>query len=144
MIRLATTLDVDNILRMSKMFFDKSGYSDISTFNEDDSKEIIFKLIGLGTLLTDGKHGMIGFVMFPLFMNKSTVMSQELFWWVDEEARGSSLGIRLLKEAELISSESGATVMNMLALSELEGDKMCHLYKKLGYIKKEQSYMRIL
>lgn len=144
MVRLATKKDIPNLLRMSESFFDASGYGDITTFNKIDSTIILTSLIDLQTLVTDGKNAMLGFVLFPLYMNKSTIMAQELFWWVDTEKRGTKVGIELLKYSEKIAKESGATVMNMLSLSELDGDKVNKLYSKLGYSPKEQSYMRIL
>ena len=144
MIRAAITDDLPNLLRMSESFFNASGYEDITTFDNSDSKELLIKLIDLGTIITDGKSAMLGFVIFPMFMNKSTIMSQELFWWVDEDARGTSTGIKLLKMAEQISKDSGATVMNMLSLEDLDGEKVNKMYSKLGYKRKEQSYMRVL
>ena len=144
MIRLAIKSDIENLIRMSELFFNVSGYNEITSFNKEDSRELLSNLIDLGTLLTDGKHAMIGFVIFPLFMNKSTVISQELFWWVDKGSRGSKIGIELLKGAEKISKESGATVMNMLSLEDLNGEKVNNLYQRLGYKRKEQSYMRVL
>tara|TARA_R110000823_G_C15728920_1_gene479528 strand:+ start:141 stop:575 length:435 start_codon:yes stop_codon:yes gene_type:complete len=144
MIRLATKEDLPLLLKMGELFFDASGYSDITSFNKLDTKELLITLINLGTIVTDGKSGMLGFVIFPLFMNKKTIMSQELFWWVDEKARGTSTGIKLLKMAEKISKDSGANVMNMLSLEDLEGKKVNKMYSRLGYKRKEQSYMRIL
>jgi hypothetical protein len=144
MIRTAETNDLPNLLRMSESFFNVSGYAELTTFNVADSEELLIRLIELGTILTDGKNAMLGFVIFPLFMNKQTIMSQELFWWVDKEIRGTTAGIKLLKMAEKISKENGATVMNMLSLEDLNGEKVNKMYSKLGYKRKEQSYMRVL
>ena len=144
MIRLAKEGDIENLLRMSELFFNASGYSDLTSFNKQDSKGIIEKLIESETIFTDGRHAMIAFVVFPLFMNKKTLMSQELFWWVDEELRGSRVGIQLLKKAEEASKTLGATVMNMLSIDSLNGESVNRIYEKLGYIKREQSYMRVL
>jgi hypothetical protein len=144
MIRTAEINDLPNLLRMSESFFNVSGYAELTTFNVADSEELLIRLIELGTILTDGKNAMLGFVIFPLFMNKQTIMSQELFWWVDKEIRGTTAGIKLLKMAEKISKESGATVMNMLSLEDLNGEKVNKMYSKLGYKRKEQSYMRVL
>jgi hypothetical protein len=144
MIRAAEINDLPNLLRMSESFFNVSGYAELTTFNVADSEELLIRLIELGTILTDGKNAMLGFIIFPLFMNKQTIMSQELFWWVDKEIRGTTAGIKLLKMAEKISKESGATVMNMLSLEDLNGEKVNKMYSKLGYKRKEQSYMRVL
>ena len=144
MIRLAILEDIPNLLRMGELFFNDSGYGEITSFNKNDTEVTLKSLIDLGTLLTDGKSSMIGFLVFPLFMNQKTLMSQELFWWVDEDKRGTRIGIDLLKQAEKISKENGATVMNMLSLNDLNGEKVNKLYERLGYKRKEQSYMRVL
>jgi hypothetical protein len=144
MIRIAEINDLPNLLRMSESFFNVSGYAELTTFNAADSEELLIRLIDLGTILTDGKNAMLGFIIFPLFMNKQTIISQELFWWVDKEIRGTTAGIKLLKMAEKISKESGASVMSMLSLEDLDGEKVNKMYSKLGYKRKEQSYMRVL
>ena len=143
-VRFANKGDIPNLLRMSELFFNESGYKSITTFDKLDSEEVLNNLIDLGTILTDGESGMLGFVIFPLFMNKKTIMSQELFWWVDEDKRGTKLAIELLKMTEKISKESGASVMNMLSLEDLNSEKVNKLYQRLGYERKEQSYMRVL
>ena len=101
-------------------------------------------MIDEGWLLTDGKSTILGFVVFPMFMNNSTVIAQELFWWVDKDARKEGVGIEILKETEILARESGATAMLMLSISELNGDSVNKLYERLGYTKREQTYMRVL
>lgn len=144
MIRLAALSDMHELLRMGELFFNASGYSDITTFDIETTKVILNELIKGGTLLTDGKYSMLGFVVFPVFMNANTQISQELFWWVDESERGSGVGVEILKEAERISKEQGASVMAMLSLEDLNGEKVGKLYESLGYTRKEQTYMRSL
>jgi ribosomal protein S18 acetylase RimI-like enzyme len=144
MIRLATKEDIPEMLRMGESFFNASGYGDLTTFNKEDTESLFIKLIGEGWLLTDGISTMLGFVVFPMFMNNSTVVAQELFWWVDESARGSRVGIEILKKAEELAKENGATAMMMLSINELNGDSVNKLYERLGYSRREQTYMRVL
>ena len=144
MIRLATLDDMPELLRMGESFFNASGYSDITTFNKKDTKDLLGRLIDDGLLLTDGKTSMLGFVVFPMFMNNQTIVAQELFWWVDEKSRKSGIGIEILKRAEDLAKEYGATVMMMLSINELDGDRVNKLYERLGYKQREQSFMRIL
>ena len=144
MIRLATTEDIPEMLRMGESFFDASGYSDLTTFDKEDTESLLIKLIDERWLLTDGKSTLLGFVVFPMFMNNKTVVAQELFWWVDESARGSRVGIEILKKAEELAKEHGATAMMMLSIKELNGDSVNKLYERLGYSKREQTYMRVL
>ena len=49
MIRAAIIDDLPNLLRMSKSFFNASGYGDITTFDNSDSKELLIKLIDLAS-----------------------------------------------------------------------------------------------
>ncbi len=143
-VRLATVDDLPNILRMGEDFFNASGYKDISSFNKEDTHELLIKLINNGTLLTDGNTSILGFIVFPLFMNTKCLVAQELFWWVDKEARKTGTGIKLLKLAESIAAQQGATAMLMLSLKSLDGDRVNKLYNKLGYSEREQTYMRLL
>jgi len=144
MIRLATKNDIPELLRMGKEFFDASGYGDITSFNEEDTTVLINKLIGEGFLLTDGKTSMLGFVVFPMFMNSSYIVAQELFWWVDEESRRSGIGAELLLETEKLAKKLGASSMIMLSINGLNGKKVNEFYEKKGYVKREQSYMRAI
>lgn len=144
MIRLATQEDMPELLRMGELFFNASGYAEMTAINLSDTEVLLDKLIEAGTLLTDGKGGMIGFVIFPLFMNASYFVAQELFWWVDEDQRKSGLGIELLSKAEELSKEYGANQMIMLSLKKLDGDRVSKLYKSRGYQERENTFMRAL
>ena len=144
MIRLATQEDIPELLRMSESFFNASGYAELTTFDESDSESTLNNLIEKGWLLTDGNHAMLGFVVFPMFMNSSTIIAQELFWWVDEEARKTGAGIKILSKAEKLAKEHGAKALMMLSLNDLNGKKVNKLYESLGYKQKEQTYMRVL
>lgn len=144
MIRLAEHKDIPLMLAMGQRFFDASGYESETEFNAEDTEQLFIKLMGAHSLLTDGEGGMIGFVVFPMFMNTSHVIAQELFWWVDEEKRSSKLGLNLLKAAEATAKELGAKSLLMLSLNDLNGEKVNKLYESLGYTKREQTYMRSL
>ena len=144
MIRLATKEDIPEMLRMGESFFNASGYGDLTTFSKEDTESLFIKLIDEGWLLTDGVSTLLGFVVFPMFMNNSTIVAQELFWWVDESVRGSRVGVEILKKAEELAKENGATAMMMLSINELNGDSVNKLYERLGYSRREQTYMRAL
>lgn len=144
MIRRAVIEDIPVMLGMGKAFFDASGYNKETEFNELDTVEMFKRLIDADSLLTDGKNGMIGFLVFPIFMNNSYLIAQELFWWVDEDKRKTKLGLNLLKAAEVAAKEQGANAMLMLSLKDLNGEKVNNLYKSLGYSARETTYMRSL
>lgn len=144
MIRLATKEDIPEMLRMGESFFDASGYGDLTTFDKEDTTDLLIKLIDENWLLTDGESTLLGFVVFPMFMNNSTIVAQELFWWVDESARKTGVGSEILKKAEELAKEHGATAMMMLSIEDLNGGSVNKLYESLGYSKREQMHMRVL
>lgn len=143
-IRPANIKDIPELLRMGESFFNASGYGEITTFNRMDSEDLLLKLIEADTILTDGKTCMLAYVVFPMFMNSSYKVAQELFWWVDENHRKGGIGIELLKATEKKSKEQGAKTMMMLSLKELDGDKVNKIYSRMGYKPREQTYMRVL
>ena len=141
MIRDATLDDIPELLRMGREFYNVSGYSDLGEYNPDLLIKTIEILINSGTLLiTDG--GMIGWLNFPLYMT-GDIVSQELFWWVDEEKRSTGISKKLLKCAEEKSKEQGAKAMMMLCLDRLDGDRVGKMYEHFGYTPRETTYMRL-
>ena len=142
MIRLAENKDIPLMLEMGQRFFDASGYGSETEFNAEDTEQLFIKLMDAHSLLTDGEGGMIGFVVFPMFMNTSHVIAQELFWWVDEEKRSSKLGLNLLKAAEATAKELGAKTFNMITLHGLGHERLNDIYLKRGYSRSENTYIR--
>lgn len=144
MIRLAQESDLDSLMVMCKSFFDVSGYAKETEFNETNMEGLLLQLIANECIVTDGKDGVLAFVVFPMFMNHSHLVAQELFWWVNEDKRGTKLGVELLEKAEEQAKKLGANQMLMLSLSELNGNKVNRLYESKGYTQREVTYMRSL
>ena len=142
-IRQADVDDIPELLRMGEAFHSVSGYGDFCDFGKDEAEITIRTLIEHETLIMC-EGGMLGFVIFPIFMAKNVSMAQEVFWWVDESKRGSGIAITLLKRAEAIAKNRGAKVFTMLCLNDLNGDKVGKMYSRLGYQPKEKNYMRVL
>lgn len=88
--------------------------------------------------------GVLGALCFPNFWNENEIIAQELFWWVDIPARGTSAGIRLLQAVEDECRDRGAKKLLMLALDDLEGEKVAGLYRKRGYEPQERSFRKLL
>ena len=143
-VKLATEQDIPRIVEMGERFFEVSPYSKLAKYNHQQIEKLLRQMIDLGTLVTDGESGMLGFFIFPVFMDPDTIIAQEMFWWVDENRRGGTLSLKLLKFAEKIAKESGATAFNMLCLTDLDGGRVGRLYKSQGYKPTENTYMRLL
>lgn len=141
-VRLATRDDLPECMIMGRRFYNESGYSDMGDFNPALTEQVLTNCIDNGTLII-GDGGMIGFIVFPIYMT-GTNAAQELFWWVNHEKRGARLGLQLLKAAEARAKDIGAKAMMMLCLDRLNGEKVGKLYERLGYESREQTYMRLL
>jgi len=84
----------------------------------------------------DGINGVICFVVCDSFLG--TLVGQELFWWVNTEARKTGVGKELLVEAELIAMEMGAKAFGMIDIK----DDMAEYYGRMGYRFSERTYWK--
>lgn len=127
---------------MCRRFYDVSGYAEMGEFDPERMESVLDQLIDARSLLVaDG--AMLGWVNFPVFMTGQQV-SQELFWWVDEDKRGTGLGKDILDAAHVLCKESGSSHMMMLCLDDLEGERVAGMLKSMGYRSRERTYMRVL
>ena len=99
------------------------GVSFVEAIGQDPHRASIVDtmefLIGneLGVLLMVGEVGMVGGIATPDFFNRNKLGAAELFWWVDEEARGSGAGVALLNGLESWAISIGASRLSMTAWS---------------------------
>lgn len=147
-VREANHQDIDSILGMADNFVDQIEYKDIAPANFKTILNLVEKLIdnddGFLFVLEQGEDvtGMIGGVFFPIFFNDDTLVGQELFWWVDEEHRGS--GNLLLKKAEDHAFNVGAKAFFMMHTENLEPEALRRFYLKNGYSPTEYTYVKRL
>ena len=145
MIRQAEVRDIEQMIVKGRKFFDESGYAKYTTYDEEAAERTFRYLIECETCLIDDEcRGGIGYVIFPAFMSDSMIIAQEVFWWVDEEQRGSSLGVKLLKAAEEDARLKGADVCNIITLNDLGGQQVGKLLNRMGYVPTEQYHSRKL
>lgn len=85
--------------------------------------------------------GMTAAVFFQLYMNKSTVMSQELFWWVHPDHRGGA-GREMLDRLEYESAQR-ADCLVMISLHNVQPERVGKLYERRGYKPVEHHYMKV-
>jgi RimJ/RimL family protein N-acetyltransferase len=106
-IRPACATDVDAVQRMAARFLSAEGpYAD--RFQADPER--IAALVAYLTQATDGAAGFIAeqdgqaVGMFGVFSLEHPITGQrvasELCWWMEPEARGSRVGLELLRAAE--------------------------------------------
>jgi ribosomal protein S18 acetylase RimI-like enzyme len=85
--------------------------------------------------------GMLAAQAYPHPMTGELTVS-EIAWWVDPEKRGSSAGIRLLRELEAYAIGIGAKVLQMIAPED--AFVVERMYERMGYVPLETTWQRRL
>lgn len=149
-IREAEPDDLEALLEMGKAFFDHSGSSSFTTFDEASFTTTLMSLmsgIAGGSLLVadvDGRAiGMAACVVFPFYANMETKIGQEIFWWVKPEYR-KGIGGSLMDELEAAAGRKGAKIFIGANLSGEHDAAFARLYRRRGYSPGEQTHIRIL
>jgi len=93
-------------------------------------------------ILIDEK-AMVGGLVYGHYFDMNRRIASELFWWVDPEARGNGIGIRLLKALEDWARGRGAERLTMLYMKSL-GQGLEKLYTRYGFIPHEASFVKVL
>lgn len=140
--RLATEHDLLECLRMGRDFAKAAGVPADDVSMADTLKD----LIGARSLFVVGhpSHGMAGVLVYQNYFNRSRKAAQELFWWVDPEARRLGAGRALLVTIEAWAKEQGADTLTMIALDDVDGERVAQMYKGAGYKPLERNFVKVL
>lgn len=139
-IRKATELDLFSLIHIAKNFVE---YFNHFAWDKDSVKETLEQLLKIGTVYVAEKDnivvGVIGGVVVQNMWNKHEVIYQELFWWVEEEHRESSISIRLLKEFENAAPIGSKIALSLLPKSNIKTSTL----SKLGYQPAEIAFTKV-
>lgn len=136
MIREATVADIPAVMEMGKRFADDAGVTRTIGWDDASVETLLHALIESddGVLLV-GDRGMIGGVIYAHPFNNAVRLFQEFFW----RSEGAE-GIKLLRRAEELAHEKGATRSYMGTMPDLPSlDK---LMPRLGYTPAERTYIK--
>lgn len=145
MIRPATVDDASSIVALAQRFIRETPYSAQMPENPQQLRAFVNLLLEHedGELFVAERGGaVVGLIALWVFLHpySGERMASELVWWVNPEQRGGSLGVRLLKRAEMWAREHGAAVLQMIA----PNDKVAGFYQACGFAFVESSYARRL
>jgi len=137
-LRHATLDDLPSCLVCAKNFVQYYGFD----WNEESVVSNLHYILTQGVFIVaeiNGKIvGGIGGVVTVNMWDATQKLFQELFWWVDEEYREGSLGIKLLKTFEKETPKDSLLVLSVLPKSNIKTETL----NKLGYSLREQAYTR--
>ena len=148
MIRTALSQDIPEMARLGRLFFNESGYSILGDYSEKSVKESLTTFLESGQCVLivaeedDEIVGIAGALIFPLYLNQNIKMSQELFWWVHPEKRGT-IGKEMLTYMEKQLEGNGVNALIMICLENLNPSLTGKLYERRGYKLIEHNYMRV-
>jgi GNAT superfamily N-acetyltransferase len=147
MIRRATSSDIESIVAMGRKFHAASGVSAALPFDGESAVATAMHLMSDDGALFVAEQGarlvgMAGALKYPHYMNLGCTVAQELFWWVEPDARGGMSGVRLLMALEEWARAEGCKALTMICLpidSPAEG-----IYSRFGYRALEKSFVKEL
>lgn len=146
MIREATQDDIEQILIMCAHFWENTDYEE--EFNAEDTRVMVQSALSQGLLaVAEVEAGVIGFVAGikgPLMANHSVLTGTELAWWIEPEHRKGRLGIDLMLYIESLARIQGVKYWNMISMESSNPEVANRIYKRLGYIKSETSFTKVI
>lgn len=147
-VRRAEPKDLPSCLDLTARFHAASPISGVAPFDRDGMavtlREMMVNLrAGVWLAILDGQPvGIAGALMYPLYFNPAYEVVQELFWWLNPEARGSGAGENLFQSIQDWAKDMGANVIFMVALDDSRVGKMDKFYKRAGFHPMERTYMK--
>jgi hypothetical protein len=137
-IEKATLDDLPQCLVCAEKFINFYGF----TWNPDSVAKFIRYILDNGVFLVakqkDTVIGGIAAMLAPNLWDSNDVIFQEMFWWVEEDYRQGSVGIRLLLELEKQAPENATVVLSVLPKSNIKDETLT----KLGYVVREKAYTK--
>ncbi len=148
MIRRAGIWDIPDIVSMGHKFHALTAYAHIAPIDAAALRERLLAMIHSrnGDVVfiaeRDGMAiGMLGAIITGPWFNPHYRVTQEIFWWVEESARNTGAGSRLLEALEEWWPNHSQGLL-MLRTPNIEVEKMDALYRAKGFIPWDGYYMK--
>lgn len=154
MIRLAKEADIDAIIDMGEGFWAQTFYAAHAPYDRESmrltcrdmlSHEFSAKMPLLWVIELDSLVvGALGLAAAALYANNSVRYLAEMFWFVREEHRGAGHGTALFDAVQSAAEGAGYTFMSMMLLESVEADRAAGIYRQLGFVQAERTFLKVL
>lgn len=147
-IRDATEDDLPEYIKLGRMFHQSCPLSDVVAFDDEGFSEfyraaIENENIGIWVAEDDGKIvGICSAIAYGMYFNPSSIVVQELWWWISPDSRGAGAGAAMFKRIEQWAAEKNASALFMIALNNDDSDKVCDIYTRKGFRPMERTFFR--
>jgi GNAT superfamily N-acetyltransferase len=146
----ATVNDIEDYIGMCAKFHSKSTIKDYAVFDVESMQAFLLNALSnpdIAVFVCKDDNKLIGItagLVFPLYFNHNYKVAQELWWWLEPEARGSGAGDLMYKALESWAKEKEANAMFMIALEDEKVETMAKLYKRKGFVGTERTFIKEL
>ena len=142
--------DIEEYLILLEKFHSKSTIKNNAAFDYDSCKLFLTTCLENSDIVlfvckdSSKLIGVTAGLLFPLYFNHNYKVTQELWWWVEEEYRGSKAGNLMYNALENWAKEKEANAMFMIALEDQKVDAMVKVYKRKGFVGTERTFIKEL
>lgn len=134
-----TDKEIEYITDAAERFYSEAGFE--FPVNAIDYYRTILANPLIFAKVIVGKGFVVGMIA-PSFLNPNRLQCSELAWYVEPEFRGTSTAIKLMKLYEKEGLDRGCNEISMVALERLNPEATGKIYKRLGYNKLEDHYIK--
>lgn len=147
MIRQATRDDMQALHRMARHFIEYGKHATFMSITDADLEASIGRLLdaGLCVFVAELNGDVVGMLVAAItspWFAPHIRMASELAWWMEPEARGTTIAIRLVKEYESWAVKHGAQIITMSSLSNESADRVGNMLRRLGYAQGESTHLK--
>lgn len=147
LVRPAQKSDIPHLINMGARFHASLPHLDsILPFDPDSFGEFVFHIIeyktGVVLCLDDSGtlRGMACAIAIAQWFNRNHTAAQEVFWWVDEEARGH--GMQLFNALESWAVERGVDSITVSSTTVHDPERLSAFYGSRGFIQTDINYIK--
>jgi len=147
-IRNARETDLPGLVEIGKKFYTLNPFRHTAELDNFSLRRTLLDVLRHHVLLVvlddDKLVGAAGVYIAPLYWHFGKLQAQELFWWIDQEYRGTKAGKQLFIWLENACRAKGVNYLCMAALQESSPEAVGAIYERAGYHKIEINYMKEL
>jgi len=146
-VRQSVFSDEADLVRMGEAFFNELAVSALIKFSPESLVEFVRAASmnensRVWVAEEEGKIvGAAAGICYPFYFT-GELTTQELFWWVDPEARKLNVGKSLYQTLEDWAVENGSTTIQMVAIENGSAESVGKIYKRMGFMPNEHTYIR--
>lgn len=145
-IRRATSADIEPIVEMCNRFLQYTEYRSVINPADGEIHNAMNFILENGAIFVADQAGVVvGFIacfISSAWFSASTKIAMEMAWWMNEDHRGGTAAIRLVRAYEDWAANEGATFICMSDLVVNGETPIARILPRMGYTMTERTHMK--